>query len=48
MTDIWLTTMSTNPGAVVNLLAAACRDGVVPDALHESCNIPVTTNPDII
>jgi hypothetical protein len=34
MTDIWLTTMSTNPEAVVNPLAAACRDGFVPDALH--------------
>lgn len=34
MTDTWLTTMSTNPEAVVNPLAAACRDGFVPDALH--------------
>jgi hypothetical protein len=34
VTDTWLTTMSTNPEAVVNPLAAACRDGFVPDALH--------------
>ena len=34
MVDAWLTTMSTNPEAVINPLAAACDDGYCPDELH--------------
>lgn len=34
MTDAWLTTMSTNPEAVLNPLMAACEEGFRPDELH--------------
>lgn len=34
MSDIWLTTMSTNLEAVINPLIAACEDGYRPEELH--------------
>lgn len=34
MTNIWITTSSTNPEAVLNPFIAACEEGFIPDVMY--------------